>query len=178
MFRAVFDPSDPKLPEALYARVLRKMLEEVEDVRQTTANPPPVIFILHKKHLDLYIKYAGPNRDSAKALTGVEAYRVAETTTPFLTFLKVVLQLGAIGPVEVGKMLEIERRGGAGVSRTFALELAYIMENYGNDSESDAQLVLELYLKGAQSLMLAVSYAQRTKSHSAKLWETLIEHCL
>jgi vacuolar protein sorting-associated protein 41 len=144
----------------------------------TTANPPPVITNLHKKHLDLYIKYAGPNRDSARALAGVEAYRVVEKTTPLLSFLKAILQLGAIGPVEVGKMLEIERRGGAGVSRTFALELAYIMENYGDDSESDADLILELYLKGAQSLMLAVSYAQRAKSHSAKLWKALIDHCL
>lgn len=142
----------------------------------TTANPPPVITTLHKKHLDLYIKYA--NRDSAQALVGLEAYRVAEKTTPLLSFLKVILHLGAIGPVEVGKMLEIERRGGAGVSRTFALELAYIMENYGNDSESDALLILELYLKGAQSLMLAVAFAQRAKSHSAKLWEILIGHCL
>lgn len=144
----------------------------------TTANPPPVITNLHKKHLDLYIKFAGKNRDSAQALAGVEAYRVAEKTTPLLSFLKVILQLGAIGPVEVGKMLEIERRGGAGVSRTFALELAYIMETYGDDSESDAQLILEFYLKGVQSLMLAVSFAQRAKSHSVRLWETLIDYCL
>lgn len=144
----------------------------------TTANPPPVITTLHKKHLDLYIKYAGVNRDSARALAGIEAYRVAEKSTSLLSFLKVILQLGAIGPAEVGKMLEIERRGGAGVSRTFALELAYIMENYGDDSESDAQLILELYLKGAQSLMLAVSFAQRAKAHSANLWGTLIDHCL
>jgi vacuolar protein sorting-associated protein 41 len=144
----------------------------------TTANPPPVITTLHKKHLDLYIRYAGPNRDSTRVLAGVEAYLVAEKSTPLLSFLKVVLQLGTIGPIEVGKLLEIERRGGAGVSNIFALELAYIMENYGNKNEADALLILELYLKGAESLMLAVSFAQRTKSHSKKLWEKLIEYCL
>jgi vacuolar protein sorting-associated protein 41 len=144
----------------------------------TTANPPSVIASLHKKHLDLYIRYAGPNRDSARALDGVESYLVAEKTTPLLSFIKVVLQLGTVGPIEVGKLLEIERRGGAGISGTFAIELAYIMENYGNQNEDDALLIIELFLKGAKSLMLAVSFAQRTKAHSSKLWEKLIEHCL
>jgi hypothetical protein len=144
----------------------------------TTANPPPVIAILHKKHLDLYIRYAGPNRDSTQVLENVEAYLVTEKTTPLLSFLKVVLQLGTIGAIEVAKLLEIERRGGAGVSHTFALELAYILENYGDKTETDALLILELFLEGAQSLMLAVSFAQRTKAHSAKLWEKLIAHCL
>jgi hypothetical protein len=86
--------------------------------------------------------------------------------------------LGGIGAIEVGKMLEVERRGGAGLSRTFALELAYIMENYGNDTSDDAALVLELYLRGAQSLMLAVSFAQRATPHSSTLWQSLINHCL
>jgi hypothetical protein len=54
-----------------------------------TANPPAVITSLHRKHLELYIKYAGVKRDSARALEGVEPYRVGETTTPLLSFLKV-----------------------------------------------------------------------------------------
>lgn len=144
----------------------------------TTANPPSVITNLHKKHLDLYIKYTGKNRDSSQALAGVEAYRVVEHTTPLLAFLKVVLQIGAIGPAEVGKILEKERRGSAGVSRILALELAYMMENFGDGSESDAQLILELYLKGTQSIMLAVSFTQRAHDYFGKLWETLIEYCL
>lgn len=77
--------------------------------------------------------------------------------------------------MEVGKILEKERKGGA---RTFALELAYIMEHYGDDSEGEARLILDLYLKGAQNLMLAVSYAQRAQEHSSKLWDILISHCL
>jgi hypothetical protein len=89
-----------------------------------------------------------------------------------------VLQLGGIRPHEVGKTLEVERKGGTGVSRTFALELAYIMENYGDDAEAGARVILQLYLKGAMSLMLAVAYAQRVKEYSSALWETLINHCL
>jgi len=141
-----------------------------------TANPPTVIVNLHKKHLDLYIKYAGSNRDSAQALRGIEAYRVAGKSTPLLSFVKTILQLGTIGPMEVGKKLEIERRGGS--SGILALELAYFMENFGDDSESEAKLILDLYLTGAQSLMLAVAYAQRTQAYSTMLWETLINHCL
>jgi vacuolar protein sorting-associated protein 41 len=144
----------------------------------TTANPPPIVTQLHKKQLDLYIKHAGENRDSAKVLLGLEAYRVLERSTPLLSFLKAILPLGAIGPAEVGKMISAERRGSAGVSHTLALELAYIMEAFGNESESDALLILELYIRGAESIVLGVSFAQRTNSHAAKLWQTLVDHCL
>jgi vacuolar protein sorting-associated protein 41 len=161
-----------------YLHVLSTQRPELYVKFPTTANPPAVIATLHRKHLDLYIRYAGPNRDSTHVLENVEAYLVTERTTPLLSFLKVVLQLGTIGAIEAAKLLEIERRGGAGVSHTFALELAYILENYGNNTEADALLILELFLEGAQSLMLAVSFAQRTKSHSTKLWEKLIAHCL
>jgi hypothetical protein len=34
------------------------------------------------------------------------------------------------------------------------------------------------YLKGAKSLVLAVSFAQRTPSHSSRLWTTLIDYCI
>jgi len=91
---------------------------------------------------------------------------------------QVVLQLGGIRPAEVGKLLEKERKGGAGVSHIFASELAYIMEHFGDNSEAEAKVVLELYLKGAQSLMLAVAFAQRCQAHSAVLWEILLAYCL
>lgn len=143
-----------------------------------TANPPLSITALHRKALDLYIKYAGENRDSVKALMGVEPYRVSEVATPLLSFLKVVLQLGGISPTSVGKMLQIERKGGV-FSRVFALELAYIMEHFGKAAtEDDARLILDLYLKGTQSMMLTVSYVQRAHEHKAGLWEILIQHCL
>jgi vacuolar protein sorting-associated protein 41 len=161
-----------------YLHLILRMKPELYVKFPTTANPPPIVAELHKKHLDCYLRFAGPNRDSALALSGVEAYLVLEKSTPLLSFLKQILPLGTISPIDVGKMLEIERRGGGGVSRIFALELAYIMENYGTLNESDARLILELFLIGCQSLMLAVSFAQRAKVHSSILWEKLIEHCL
>jgi hypothetical protein len=33
-------------------------------------------------------------------------------------------------------------------------------------------------MKGAKSLVLAVSFAQRTPSHSSRLWTTLIDYCI
>jgi vacuolar protein sorting-associated protein 41 len=83
-----------------------------------------------------------------------------------------------MNPIEVGKMLEVERRVGAGVSTTFAIELAYIMERYGGDTLDDSTQVLELYLTGAKSIALAVSFAERSTEHASMLWQTLIEFCL
>jgi vacuolar protein sorting-associated protein 41 len=54
-----------------------------------TANPPQEIVNLHRKHLDLAIKYAGRQRDSVKVLDGIELYRVLEVSTPLLMLLKV-----------------------------------------------------------------------------------------
>jgi hypothetical protein len=86
--------------------------------------------------------------------------------------------LGSIGPLEVGKMLQKERRGGSGISTTFALEVAFIMEHFGENSEDDAKLILELYLLGSKSVMLAASFAQRNLLHSELLWKILVDHCL
>ena len=54
-----------------------------------TASPPTYITELHRRHLDLHIRYAGVNRDSTKVLEGLETYRVAGHSTPLLSFLKV-----------------------------------------------------------------------------------------
>ena len=59
-------------------------------------------------------------------------------------------------------------------SSSFSLELAYIIENYSKQTEAEALGVLDLYLEGANSLMLAVSYAQRTKQFSSVLWDKFI----
>jgi len=143
-----------------------------------TANPPTSITSLHRKAFDLYIQFAGEKRDSSKALQGVETYLVTQVETPLLSFLRVVLPLGGISAIEAGKRLRVERKGGTGVSHVFALELAYIMENFGNKSEQDSRLILDLFLKGATSLMHAVAFAQRSKEYSSTLWEILIEYCL
>lgn len=55
----------------------------------STANPPPILNRLHRKHLDLYVKFADSYRDSSVVFSGVEAYRVPDKTTPLLSFLKV-----------------------------------------------------------------------------------------
>ena len=61
----------------------------------------------------------------------------------------------------------------------FAIELAYVIEHFGQGSEEDnAKQILNLYLKGSESLMLAVSYAQRNTAFSSQLWAILIDHCL
>lgn len=55
----------------------------------STANPPPILNLLHRKHLDLYLRFADSYRDSSLVFAGVEAYRVLDKTTPLLSFLKV-----------------------------------------------------------------------------------------
>jgi hypothetical protein len=91
---------------------------------------------------------------------------------------QIVLPLGSIEPVEVGKLLQSERRGGDTMSHVFALELAFVLEHFSDNQQTDAQLILDLYLHGTQSIMLAVSYAQRNNAHSETLWEIVIDHCL
>jgi vacuolar protein sorting-associated protein 41 len=89
-----------------------------------------------------------------------------------------VLPLGSIEPVEVGRLLQSERRGGDTNSHVFALELAFVLEHFSDNQQADAKAILELYLHGTQSIMLAVSYAQRNVAHSEILWEIVIDHCL
>ena len=121
-------------------------------------------------------------------------------------FSQATLPLGGIRPEDARTSLEQERQKADGeFPPTFALELAYIREHYGDETESEADDVLALvsvvkslgtlcssrsfpdcvvllgnfqYMKGAKSMVLAVSYAQRTISHSNVLWNTLIDYCL
>lgn len=53
------------------------------------ALPPKIVTELHRRHLQLYLDFAGDARDSAKALAGTEKYEVEAKTTPLLRFLKV-----------------------------------------------------------------------------------------
>jgi hypothetical protein len=147
----------------------------------TTAVPPRAVTELHRTHLDLHIEFA-EEKDSALALTEVEAYNHERKTTPLLAFLKAALPLGSIRPEDVIEKLEAKRsesvKDGIEYSHWFALELAYVIENYGDGSEEESHRVLDLYLKGAKSLSLAAAYAQRNKDYATSLWETLIEYCL
>ena len=156
----------------------------------TNSVPSKVITNLHRRHFQLYVDFAGDTRDSSKVLAGVEAYKVESKTTPLLSFLKATLPLGGVIPVDARRVLEIERRkdsesedddeskSNSADSPTFALELAYIIEKYSDETETEAMGILNLYLKGAKSLPLAVSYAQRQKKFSARLWDKLISYCL
>jgi vacuolar protein sorting-associated protein 41 len=147
----------------------------------TTAVPPRAITELHRAHLELHIEYA-KDRDSAISLLGTEVYNQERKTTSLLNFLKSALSLGGIHSDEIRTLLTNKRSESlehdSENSHLFALELAYVIENYGNRSEEEAQQILSLYLNGAKSVMLAASYAQRNKDHSKVLWETLIEYCL
>lgn len=64
------------------------------------------------------------------------------------------------------------------ISHSFALELAYIIENYSEQTKAEALGILDLYLEGANSIMLAVAYAQRQRQYSSNLWDKVINHCL
>jgi vacuolar protein sorting-associated protein 41 len=55
----------------------------------STANPPEPVTRLHRTHLELHIRFAGRNKDSAKVLDRFESYRAVEATTPLLSFLRV-----------------------------------------------------------------------------------------
>ena len=65
--------------------------------------------------------------------------------------------------LEMQRSKEFDEDGEAGEliveghSSYFSLELAYIIENYGDETEAEAFGVLDLYLEGVKSLMLAVS---------------------
>lgn len=104
----------------------------------------------------------------------------------FFILSQAALPLGGIRPDEARRLLEAERNGNAqGVQSDvvqfphhFALELAYISEHFVKGSEEDAKQILDLYLKGSESLMLAVSYAQRNTTYGSQLWTILIDHCL
>jgi hypothetical protein len=146
----------------------------------TNSVPPRAVTELHRAHLELYVDFS-ESRDSALSLVGTEVYNQERKTTPLLLFLKAALPLGGIRPDEVRRLFEIKRSDGmddiAEFPTSFALELAYVIEHYGDGSEEDSQQVLDLYLKGAKSVTLAAAYAQRNKAHATILWETLIEHC-
>jgi hypothetical protein len=51
--------------------------------------PPKAVTDLHRKHLELFVEFAGDNKDSAKAFFGIEPYKAEARTTPLLSFLKV-----------------------------------------------------------------------------------------
>jgi len=164
-----------------YLHLIFQLRPEMYVQFPTTAVPPISVTELHRAHLDLYIEYA-EDKDSALALSETELYNHERKMTPLLLFLKAALPLGGIQATEVRRLLEAKRIENlediVEFPRSFAIELAYVIENYGDKSEEESYQVLDLYLKGAKSVMLAVAYAQRNTEYSNILWETLIKYCL
>ena len=172
--------SNPKLRH-WYLHLIFMRRPEMYVTFPTTAVPPRAVTELHRAHLDLYIEFAN-DKDSAKSLVGTESYNLGQKTTPLLSFLKAALPLGGIRPMEVRRLLETQRDENSGdltkYPNSFAIELAYVIEQYGKDTEEDALTILDLYLKGANSVILATSYAHRNAMHTIVLWNTLIQYCL
>ena len=71
-----------------YLELVFERKPEVYVTFPDTAVPPRVVTDLHRVHLDLHIEYT-KERNSAKALSGTEAYNLGNKTTPLLSFLKV-----------------------------------------------------------------------------------------
>jgi vacuolar protein sorting-associated protein 41 len=63
-----------------------------------TAYPPQSVTELHRRHFALYLDFAGEERDSAAALSGIEAYKVSGVETRLLKFLKVSATLNHFYP--------------------------------------------------------------------------------
>ncbi|KAG7343199.1 hypothetical protein IV203_021144 [Nitzschia inconspicua] len=156
------------------------------------AVPPKAVTALHRQHFQLYVDFAGKHRDSTRALASTQQYNAESTSTPMLSFLKASLTLGGLLPTDARRVLEIERSKRRESeeeddeleppevlesSPLFALELAYIIENYSDQTEKVSLSILNLYLLGCKSLMLSVSFAQRQKQYSSLLWDRLISYC-
>jgi hypothetical protein len=80
--------SKPKLLH-WYLHLLLTSKPEVYTKFPNTAYPPKAITDLHRTHLDLFIQYAGREKDSVNALDGMEPYKMDHKNTPLLSFLKV-----------------------------------------------------------------------------------------
>lgn len=164
----------------------------------TNAVPSKAVTDLHRKHFQLYVDFARGFRNSREALAGTEPYKVESQSTPLLAFLKAALPVGGVLPVDARRALEIERtkslndtdviesRGGDSKrdaqsedssSPIFALELAYVIETYNEQTETEAMGILNLYLRGIASVVLAVLYVQRQQRFSSVLWDTLTAFC-
>ena len=68
-------------------------------------------------------------------------------------------------------------RGGNADSPIFARELAFVIENFFDGSVADAKEILQLYLRGAKKLFMAVAFAERNTTYSSILFDILVEHC-
>lgn len=68
-------------------------------------------------------------------------------------------------------------RGGNADSPVLARELAFVIENFSDGSIADAKEILQLYLRGAKNLFMAVAFAERNTMYSSVLFDMLVDHC-
>ena len=121
------------------------------------------------------------------------AYLILNVIFSLQSITQAALPHGGTRPDDVRRMLEVYREGrtaplspgspsgpisGVRHPHLFARELAYVIERCDSGTEDDSRTILQLYLEGAKSLPLAVTYAQRNKAHSTMLWDSLISYCL
>jgi hypothetical protein len=111
-------------------------------------------------------------------------------THSIVVVFQAALPLGGVRPIDARRTLEVQRISQSGdesddeesttdrYSHDFSLELAYVIEHYSEETKGEALGILYLYLQGANSITLAVAYAQRQRQHSSILWDKLISHCL
>jgi hypothetical protein len=162
----------------------------------TNSVPGTTVTNLHRKHFQLYVDFAQEFRDSRAFLAGIEPYKVESQSTPLLTFLKAALPLGGVLPMDARRVLEIERSKSSKDDETsrdgnkndsasddhsspvFALELAHLIEFYTEQTQAEAMGILNLYLRGIQSVVLAVFFVQRQKRLTSELWDTLTRFCI
>mmetsp|Transcript_13614 Transcript_13614/g.26044 ORF Transcript_13614/g.26044 Transcript_13614/m.26044 type:complete len:313 (+) Transcript_13614:1-939(+) len=142
----------------------------------TTAVPPRPITDLHRMQFSLFVDYAdedgAKDRDSDQSLAGLTGMK----DTPFMVFLRAVTKVGGVQAENIREKLEAYR-GGVIDSPAFARELAFVIENFGKGTVEDAREVLQLYIRGAKNLHMAVAFAERNTKYSGILWDMLVEHC-
>jgi len=142
----------------------------------TTAVPPAAITDLHRIQFSLFVEYADEDGTKSSESDQSPAGLTAQKDTPFMAFLRAVTKVGGVQADNVREKLETYRGGGAD-SPVFARELAFVIETFGKGTIEDAKEVLQLYLRGAKNLYMAVAFAERNTKYSSVLWDMLVEHC-
>jgi len=142
----------------------------------TTAVPPAAITDLHRIQTSLFVDYADENEAKPSENKHSPAGLTADNDTPFMAFLRAALPYGGVQADNVRVKLETYR-GGIADSPVFARELAFVIEHFGKGTIEDAKEILQLYVRGANNLYMAVEFAERNIEHSIILWDILVQHC-
>ncbi|KAL3787325.1 hypothetical protein ACHAW5_009334 [Stephanodiscus triporus] len=141
-----------------------------------TAVPPAAIIDLHRVQFSLFVDFSEESRPEERDGNQSLPTSMNDRGTPFMAFLRAALPHGGVQADNVRKSLET-CRGGNADSPVFARELAFVIENFSNGSIDDAKEILQLYLRGAKNLFMAVEFAERNTMYSSVLFDMLVNHC-